>query len=122
MAASISIKDGLLIVDIEGADKLWALRSRLEIPISNVAGAAPAETEAREWLHGARLGGTHIPGVISAGRFFSHGTWMFWDVHDPAKAIGIDLRDVHYSKLVVQVDDPGHEISQIRQAIERAAR
>ena len=83
MPASITVKDDQLIVDIEGMDKLWALKSRLEIPLANVASAAPAETEAREWLHGIRLGGTHIPGVISAGRFYSHGKWVFWDVHDP---------------------------------------
>ncbi|MGN6794355.1 MAG: hypothetical protein ACTHJW_18375 [Streptosporangiaceae bacterium] len=103
MTASISIKDGSLSIDLKGADKLWALKSRLEIPVANVAGAAPAEAEARKWLHGVRLGGTHIPGVISAGRFYEHGSWVFWDVHDPAKAIAIALRGNRYSKLVVEV-------------------
>jgi hypothetical protein len=117
MPASLTIKDDLLIVDIEGADKLWALKSRLEIPLANMASVAPAETEAREWLHGIRLGGTHIPGVISAGRFYSHGKWVFWDVHDPTRAIGIELRSEHYSKLVVQADDPGEQISRIREAL-----
>jgi hypothetical protein len=116
MTASITIKDGSLLVNIEGTDKLWALKSRLEIPLANVAGAAPAEAEAREWLHGIRLGGTHIPGVISAGRFYSHGTWVFWDVHDPAKAIGIQLHGEHYSKLVVEVDHPEEQISLIQES------
>jgi hypothetical protein len=35
-------------VNIEGTDKLRALKSQLEIPLANVAGAAPAEAEARE--------------------------------------------------------------------------
>ena len=117
MTASINVKDGSLIVDVEGADKLWALKSRLEIPIANVVGAAPAEPEARDWLHGMRLGGTHIPGVISAGRFYAHGTWVFWDVHDPAKAIGIELRGEHYGRLVVEVDHPEDQISLIRQSV-----
>jgi hypothetical protein len=85
MTAEISIVDDALIVDIRGADRLWALKSRLEIPLGHVAGAGPAETEARQWLHGARLGGTHVPGVLSAGRFYSHGTWVFWDVHHPPR-------------------------------------
>lgn len=86
-----------------------------------MAGAGPAETEARQWLHGARLGGTHVPGALSAGRFYSHGKWVFWDVHDPAKAISIDLRDEHYSKLVVEADDPGDQIRRIREAASFAA-
>jgi phosphatidylserine/phosphatidylglycerophosphate/cardiolipin synthase-like enzyme len=117
MAALISIKDDLLLVDIQGADKLWVLKSRLEIPLAHVASAAPAEAEAREWLHGIRLGGTHIPGVISAGRFYSHGKWVLWDVHDPAKAIGIALRDEHYTNLVVEVHHPEEKIKQIREAV-----
>ena len=78
--------------------------------------SAPAESDAREWLHDIRLGGTHIPGVITAGRFYSHGKWVFWDMHDPAKAICIELRNEHYSKLIVEVDNPEDQISQIRQA------
>ena len=121
MPTSIDIKGDSLIVDIEGADKLWTLKSRLEIPLANVVGADTAEAEAREWLHGIRLGGTHIPGVISAGRFYSHGKhgkWVFWDVHDPAKAIGIELRDEHYSKLIVGTDNPEDQIKRISTACE----
>jgi hypothetical protein len=67
-----------------------------------VVGAALAGTQAREWLRGIRLGSTHITGVISAGRFYSQGKWVFWDVHDSARAVGIE----HYSKLVVEVGNP----------------
>ena len=86
-----------------------------------MAGAAPAEAEACEWLHGIRPGSTHVPGVISAGRFYSHGTWVFWDVHDPAKAIGIELRDERYSKLVVEVDNPEEQIRQIRETTQTSS-
>jgi hypothetical protein len=63
MTASITLTPDTLIIDIEGTDKLWALKSRLEVPLANVATVAPAKSEAREWLHGIRLGGTHIPGL-----------------------------------------------------------
>ena len=115
MPASVEIKDNVLHLNIQGSDKLWALKSRMELPLINVVGATSAATEAREWLHGLRLGGTHVPGVVSAGRFYSHGKWVFWDVHDPDKAIAIELRDQRYSKLVIEVDDPDAEIQRIRQ-------
>src|SRR5512132_930571 len=116
MPASINVADAVLIVEFEGADKLWALKSRLEVPFENVIGAESAEREATEWLHGFRLGGTHIPGVISAGRFYSHGQLVFWDVHEPEKAIAIQLRNEHFDKLIVEVADPKTEIERIRQA------
>ena len=40
---------------------------------------------------------------------------VFWDVHDPDKAIAIDLRDEHYGHLVIEVDDPEREIGRIQQ-------
>jgi hypothetical protein len=64
----------------------------------------------------ARVGGVHIPGVISAGRFYSHGQLVLWDVHDPEKAIGITLRDERYGRLVLEVEDPEAEIARVEQA------
>jgi len=114
--AQIELTSGTLIIRIEGADKLWALKSQLAIPLGHVAGVEPAEAEAREWLHGIRLGGTHLPGVISAGRFYERGQWVFWDVHHPERAIAIALRDERYSRLVVEVDDPGAALAAIENA------
>jgi hypothetical protein len=114
--AQIELTPGTLIVRIEGGDRLWALKSQLDIPLAHVAGAEPAEAEARKWLHGIRLGGVHLPGMISAGTFYEHGQWMFWDVHHPERAIAIAVRDEHYSRLVVEVDDPAAAVAAIGNA------
>lgn len=118
MVASINLSNGTLRVDIEGADQLWALKRQLQIPLAHVVGAAEAQDEARQWLHGIRLGGTHVPGIISAGRFYSQGKWVFWDVHPPDKAISIGLRDEHYSRIVLESDDPAGQIRRINAAVD----
>lgn len=117
MPARIELSPGALIVRIVGADRFWALKSELEIPLGNVLNAHLASDEARERFHGLRLGGTSIPGVLSAGRFYSHGELTFWDVHDPDKAIEIDLRHEHYRRLVVEVDHPAEDVARIVNAI-----
>src|SRR5947209_9136911 len=58
MPASIDINQDQLVIEITGPDKLWALRSRLDIPLANVVAVEPAAEEAHRWLHGMRLGGT----------------------------------------------------------------
>ncbi len=116
MPTTIELTSDALVVRVEGADRFWALKSRLEIPLRNVVGAQSASEEAQKWLHGMRLGGTHIPGVISAGRFYSEGQLVFWDVHEPAKAVAIELRDERYHRLVLEVEDPEAEIAKIQQA------
>jgi hypothetical protein len=116
MAASVEVSGDSLVVHIEGADRLWAIRSRLEIPLANVVSAAAASAEARSWPDGIGVGGAHIPGVVSAGRFYSGGQLVFWDVHDADKAIGVELRDERYARLVIEVADPEAEIRRITQA------
>jgi hypothetical protein len=116
MAAQIELNEAKLEVQVEGADRLWALRSHLSIPLEHVIGAERATDEAEKWLHGIRVGGTHVPGVISAGTFHSHGEWVFWDVHHPENAIAIQLRDERFARLVIEVDDPDGAVGAIRDA------
>jgi hypothetical protein len=117
MPATVELTSGTLVVNAEGADRFWALKSRLEIPIEHVVGAQSAGEEARQWLHGIRVGGTNLPGVISTGRFYSHRQLVFWDVHDPDKAIAVQLRDDRYDHLVLEVEEPEAEIARIQHAL-----
>jgi hypothetical protein len=104
--AQVEIADGSLVVSVTGVDKLLALKSRLEVPLEHVAGVELRPEVARTRWHGFRLPGTNIPGVVTAGSFYQSGEWVFWDVHDPDKTVAIQLRDEHYTRLVIQVDDP----------------
>lgn len=106
----VTVSDGTLVVDVQGWDKLWALKSRLEIPLEHISGVRTASNERAK---GIRLPGTHLPGVITAGTFLQEGNWVFWDVHDPAKAIAIDLHDEHFSTVIVEVADPEASIRDI---------
>src|SRR5258708_1911689 len=110
--AQVHIEGENLIVDIEGLDKLWTFRSRLTIPLSNVRGATidPGIVNDRK---GIRAPGTYVPGVIVAATYHSEGERVFWDVHDPAKAVVIELADEKYARLVIGVDDPQATVSLI---------
>lgn len=90
------------IFEVEGADQLWALKSRLMIPGSDVRAARrdPAVTE------GWRAPGTAIPGLLTAGTFHHDGRRVFWDVHHPDRAVVVDLQHEHYDQLVIEVEDP----------------
>ena len=115
--AEIEITPTSLVVHITGADQFFALKSRLEVPLEHIAGVDASVPEARQIWHGLRMGGTNLPGVITAGRYLQHGEWAFWDVHDPDKAIAIRLHDEHYAKLVIGVDDPAATAIAIASAI-----
>src|ERR1035437_745303 len=117
--ANIEITPQALIVHITGSDRLWALKSHLEIPLEHVVGASQEAEEAHAWLKGlVHRGLTHVPGVLSAGTFHHQDNRVFWDVHDPNKAIAINLKDDRYSRLVVEVDDPVATLAAIAKAIQ----
>lgn len=102
----LSVAEGNLVLNVRGADKFWALKSTLEIPLNHIAGVHADPEIARGWWHGFKLMGSDIPGVLHAGTFYQHGQRIFWDVHDPEKTIVIDLRDERYGELIVEVADP----------------
>ncbi len=90
MPTTISIDGGVLRVEVRGLDKLWSFASQLEIPLEHVRDAAIDPAIARG-PKGWRGPGSHLPGIITAGTFHQDGGRIFWDVHDPDKAVVIAL-------------------------------
>ena len=113
----LSISDGNLLVNVRGADKLWAFKGSIEIPLHHVAGIRTDPSMARVWWHGWKIPGTSIPGVITAGTFYQDGKRIFWDVHDTDNAVVIELRDEHYDRLVVEVADPNAAVALVQSVL-----
>lgn len=115
--AEIELTPDRLIVRVTGIDRVLSMTSSLEIPLAHVIDAAGDAEEARRLWHGLRVGGVPIPGLLREGSFLSHGELVFWDVHDPARAVVISLRHEKYQRLLVGVDDPSETVSAIRSAV-----
>jgi len=113
----LSLAEGNLVLHVRGADQLWALKSTLEIPLHHIAGITADPSIAHGWWHGIRMGGTNVPGILTAGTFYQHGKRVFWDVHNPENTVVIDLRDERYNQLIVEVADPGAAVQLVRSVI-----
>src|SRR5271169_6919216 len=113
----VSISNGNLVLHVKGIDKLWTLKSSLEIPLAHVMEIKADPTVARGWWHGLRMPGTNIPGVLAAGTFYQHGQRVFWDVHNPDNTVVIQLRDERYDELIVEVADPLFTVEQVKAAL-----
>jgi hypothetical protein len=113
----LAVGEGKLTLRVHGADKLWAFKSTLEIPLVHIAGVRADPEIARGWWHGVRMPGTNIPGVITAGTFYQDGKRIFWDVHNPANTVVVTLRDERYDELVVEVSDPPAALKMIQDAL-----
>ncbi len=112
----VSIKDGDLKLHIEGVHKALALRNEIVVPLKHVRGVT-ADPGVSAMPRGLRAPGTSIPGHLYAGTFYHEGEKVFWDVHNFAKAIVIELTDEDFKRLVVEVEDPDEVVSMIELAI-----
>lgn len=102
----LTTESGNLVVAVQGADKLWAFKSRLEIPLAHIKSVYADPAPAMGWFQGLKLMGTDMPNWFRAGTFYQQGGLVFWDVHNPQKTIVIELHDEHYQKLIVEVAEP----------------
>jgi hypothetical protein len=106
----ISITDDHLHLEVKGWDKLWAFKSQLDIPLRHIRGVRHDPEAASGWLQGIRVaGGTFYEGS---------GRTMFWDVHEPAKSIIIELHDDRFDELIVEVSHPLAAVEQIKGKIQ----
>src|SRR5690242_2316917 len=92
LMTEIELTDNTLLVHIRGADKFWALKSQLKIPLAHVVSAQIDPAVVEHWSKPfkglPRINyGWWLPGVIKAGSSYREGQWAFWNVHDPHKAI-----------------------------------
>ena len=100
----IHIDDGLATFRIAGLHKLWAMKSRVSVPVQDIVAVDGSEAVPRS--AGWRIAGTWLPGVITAGTFRQDAEWSFWDVAQPHAAIVVTLRGHWYSRLIIEVARP----------------
>jgi len=117
----ISIAEGMVTFRVVGLHKLWAVRSKVRVPIRNIVQVGPGEPIVGEGWAGWRLPGTWFPGLITAGSYLKSGQWSFWDVMRPAQTIAVTLKEHRFSRLIVEVADPAAEILRLKQALAAAS-
>ena len=113
----ISVEKDKMVFEVIGWDKLWSLKSRLEIPLDHITGVAADPNPAMGWLQGLKLAGANFPNLFRAGTFFQEGGLIFWDVRSPENTIVVNLEHEHYKKLIIEVTNPAAAVRLIQKAI-----
>ena len=105
---NVTVERDKLVLELKGVDKLWSLKSRLELPLSHIQSVKAAPEISFDWWKGIRWPGTALPGVLKAGTFFQDGKRIFWDARpeNKDKIIVIDLKNDDYDELIIEVADP----------------
>ena len=117
MSLELSVSDSKLSVHLSGVSGALAMKSHLELPLSEVQDAKVMPlTEAREEGKGIKVPGVRIPGVFRSGSYRTDDSWQFWYVARADDVLVIDLADDKYERIVLEVDDPQAEADKINAA------
>lgn len=100
----IDIREDMLIITIEGWHKVLALKSKLEVPLANIAGVR-LRPELPTFVDGD-FKGTYVAGKVVAGMSTrTKDGVVFCDVEDPKRAIAIDLVDGELKHILIELSD-----------------
>ena len=104
-------KGPTLTIKLDGFEKVWALKSKLEIPRTVIT-----EVEwCKKYLHPKRLirsSGAGLPKMLSAGTFRGRGEWVFLYLKGARgfkrrtdDVLVIRLHDFVYSEVAISLDE-----------------
>jgi hypothetical protein len=116
----VTIQGDHAVFNVEGMDKLWSFRSKIEIPLSHIAGVEVNVDQVGRWWHGFKLLGTDMPGLFAMGTFYYHGEMVFWDICDLTKTVIVALEHERYKHLIIEVADPAATVAMLQKARRRS--
>lgn len=117
--ATIDITSTTLTVRPSPLHVLLSLTRRIIVPLTAVRGAT-ADPRAVDEPTGIRAPGTHIPGVVIAGRFRRGGDRTFYDVRRRERTVVVELEPGEgqpWCRLVIEVRDPRAAVEAVERAI-----
>lgn len=121
---TIALDGDTLDIQVQGAHKLWALKSSLRIPLADIASIRRDPERASSAMPGLRWPGTHVPFLYTAGTYYqSDFRPDFWTVRRAEQAVVIQCREgAAYDEIIVEVEDPAATIAMVTDALERQRR
>ena len=109
-----------LTVRLTGFDRVFSIKSHLEIPLSHISSVEVIERKEipptpGTWL---RAPGTHLPGLVRHGSYGRQPHREFWAIYRQRYALVISVENWDYSRLVLGVKDVPLHAGEIRTAAE----
>jgi hypothetical protein len=112
--ARVEVADGVLVVRPRGLNRLWALKTEVRVPLSEVAHVHTGV--ARQSVpSGFRMPGTYVPRLIQAGTYRMSGERSFWLVGRTKKVTVIECPGARFDRIVLQLSDEA--AAEVRRAV-----
>ena len=117
MAIDIATSGDVVVVNLTGKDRVFALKGGLEIPADKITSVEVLPR--REIPPGKgtllRLPGTYVPGLIHHGSYGHGPNREFWAVYREDEVLVISVEDWEYRRVVIATDNPAMDATRLSQ-------
>ena len=96
---------------VRGLWAILAMRRRVTVQREHIV-SVHVESLPRLAVHGLRMPGTHLPGVVIAGTFYENDGRSFYCVSRFHEVLIVDLVSEPFRRLLINVDQP-HRVTEI---------
>jgi hypothetical protein len=103
--AKLLVTDDAVTVSLSVIEKAEALHGDVSVPRTAVV-SARVVPDGLDEVHGLRMPGTGLPGVIMVGTWRDKQGVTFAVCHGRRPAVVLELTGQHYDRLVVTVENP----------------
>lgn len=110
----LEISDGKLKIDLGDLEKVLDVRGGFEIPLENIVKAG-TEAHRTGWRE-TRAPGTHLPGAIKAGTYYTPRGREFWYVTEKGVLV-LELEHESYTRIVLSMDGNKEWAERINEAL-----
>lgn len=99
----LTLNQNQLVIQLEWYEQLWAftLHNSIAIPLAHLV--QPTTEEPQSSWTDIRAPGTHLPGVIKAGTYYTRRGREFWYV-TAQSFLSLELREEPYQKIVLTTE------------------
>ncbi len=110
----LEISYGKLKIDLGDLEKVLAIKGGFEIPLENILKVG-TEAHRTGWRE-TRAPGTHVPGAIKSGTYYTPRGREFWYVTEKGVLV-LELENEPYKRIVLSIDGNEEWAERIRKAI-----
>ncbi len=103
--AKLLVDNDVVTVSLSAIEKAEALHGDVSVPRAAVV-SVRVVSDGLDEVHGLRMPGTGLPGVIMVGSWRDNGRVTFAVCHGRRPAVVLELAGQHYDRLVVTVENP----------------
>lgn len=114
----LSLNQDQLVIQLDWYEQLLAftLHNPMTIPLAHLRQVTAEEPPSR-WTD-LRVPGTHLPGVIKAGTYYTRHGREFWYATIDRKFLVLELREEPYEKIVLTMENNHDWVDRITHAKE----